>query len=76
MRLISKTIFYYLIISVPLLLLAGLFSYYHIGNTLAEETDESLLKESIQAEQLIVDFDNDQTIYLGYDSLSFIKPAV
>ncbi len=76
MRLISKTIFYYLIISIPLLLLAGLFSYYHIGNTLAEETDESLFKESSQAEKLIVDFGNDQIIYLNYDSLSFIKPGV
>jgi hypothetical protein len=73
MRLISKTIIYYLLISILLLLLAGYFSCYQIDNTLS---DESLLKESIQAEQLIVDFDNDQTIYLSYDSLSFIKPAV
>jgi len=76
MRLISKTIFYYFIISIPLLLLAALFSYYHIGNTLADETDESILKESIQAEKLIVDIDNDQIIYLNYDSLSFIIPGV
>jgi len=76
MRLISKTIFYYFIISIPLLLLAALFSYYHIRNTLAGETDESLLKESIQAEKLIVDIDNDQVIYLNYDSLSFIMPRV
>ena len=63
----------YLFISVPLLLMASYFSYYQNDNALSEEI---LLKESIQAEQLIVDFDNDQTIYLGYDSLSFIKPAV
>jgi hypothetical protein len=68
-----KTIIYYLLISILLLLLAGYFSCYQIDNILS---DESLLKESIQAEQLIIDFDNDKTIYLGYDSLSFIKPAV
>jgi len=76
MRLISKTIIYYSLVSIPLLLLAGYFSYYQIDNALADETDESLLKESNQAEQLIVDIDNDQIIYLNYDSLSFIIPGV
>lgn len=75
MRLISKTIIYYLLISIPLLLLAGYFSYYQIDNALADETDETLLKESKQAERLIVDSPLGNSIYLSYDSLSFIQPV-
>ena len=75
MRLISKTIIYFLLISIPLLLLAGYFSYYQIDNALCDETDETLLKESNQAERLIVDSRIGNSIYLSYDSLSFIQPV-
>jgi signal transduction histidine kinase len=75
MRLISKTIIYYLLISIPLLLLAGYFSYYQIDNALSDETDETLLKESNQSERLIVDAPLGNSIYLSYDSLSFIQPV-
>lgn len=75
MRLISKTIIYYLLISIPLLLLAGYFSYYQIDNALSDETDETLLKESNQAKNLIADPKYRKVIYLSYDSLSFIKPV-
>ena len=73
MRLISKTIIYYLLISIPLLLLAGLFSYYQIDNALADETDESLFKELTQAESLINISGSGKTVYLSYDSLSYIQ---
>lgn len=73
MRLISKTIIYYLLISIPLLLLAGLFSYYQIDNALADETDESLFKELTQAESLINISGSGKSVYLSYDSLSYIQ---
>lgn len=73
MRLISKTIIYYLLISIPLLLLAGLFSYYQIDNALADETDESLFKELSQAESLIDISSSANSVYLSYDSLSYIQ---
>ena len=73
MRLISKTIIYYLLISIPLLLLAGMFSYYQIDNALADETDESLFKELTQAESLINISGSGKSVYLSYDSLSYIQ---
>lgn len=53
MKLISKSILYYLIISLPLLVIACLCSYYLIRTELRDGTDEILQHEQINAEQLI-----------------------
>ena len=53
MKLITKTILYYLIISLPLLLIAGFLSYKLIDKELRDGTDEALWKEKINAERLI-----------------------
>ncbi|MES2134571.1 MAG: HAMP domain-containing sensor histidine kinase [Bacteroidota bacterium] len=73
MKLINKTIVYYLLISIPMLCVAGLFSYFLIQSELVEGTDEVLANETLKAEQLIATFKEPKTLYLGYDSLSYIK---
>lgn len=73
MKLISKTIFYYLLISLPLLLIAGVFSYFLIKSELREGTDESLMKEKANAVKLIRTFKEPRNTFLFSDSLSTIK---
>ena len=73
MKLINKTIVYYLLISIPMLCVAGLFCYFLIQSELVEGTDEVLANETLKAEQLIETFKEPKTLYLGYDSLSYIK---
>ncbi len=72
MKLISKTILYYLLISLPLVMLAGFFSYNIIRYELREGTDESLIREMEQAERLIKTFKVPHNIMLSTDSLSDI----
>ena len=73
MKLISKTLIYYLLISLPLLVLAGLFSYFLIKAELRDGTDETLISEKINAEKLIRSVKPTNTIYLSSDSLSNIR---
>ena len=73
MKLINKTLLYYFLISLPLLLLAALFSYYVIKNEIRDGTDESLLKEKKNAEALINKLKDSTKIYLSTDSLSYIS---
>ena len=75
MKLISKTLVYYLLISLPLLVIAGVFSYYLIQNELRDGTDESLQQEKIYAEDLIRTFNTPHSVFLSTDSLSSIIPV-
>lgn len=75
MKLISKTILYYLLISLPLLFVAGLCSYYLISQELRDGTDEALWKEKLNAERQIGLLKDPETIYLSLDSLSSILPV-
>jgi signal transduction histidine kinase len=72
MKLVSKTLFYYLLISLPLLVIAGLCSYYLIKAELRDGTDESLLKEKSAAEHLISSFNAPHNAVFSADSLSTI----
>lgn len=74
MKLISKTLLNFLLISLPLLIIAGFFSYYLIKSELRDGTEEELSKEKAYAEKLIQTFKTPQTVYLTLDSLSFIQP--
>ena len=76
MKLFKKTILYYFIVSFPLLIIAGLFSYYLIKSELKDGTDEALLHEKLQAESLIKSWREPTTWYLSADSLSYIKPII
>lgn len=72
MKLVTKTILYYLLISLPLLLLAGVFGYYLIKADLNNSMEESLWKEKLNAEKVIQTLKNPQVVYLTTDSLSKI----
>lgn len=75
MKLISKTLIYYLLISLPLLIIAGVFSYYLIQHELRDGTDESLQKEKIYADNLIKSFKKPHSLFLSTDSLSTVTPV-
>ena len=73
MKLISKSILYYLLFSLPLLIVAGLLSYYTIRNEVRDGTDESLWMEKVHAEKLINSLSTPRNIVLSLDSLSKIE---
>ena len=73
MKLISKTLIYYLLVSLPLLVIAGLLSYFLIKTELRDGTDETLASEKTHAERLIRSLNVLNPIYLSIDSLSTIK---
>ena len=74
MKLISKSILYYLIISLPLLIIACMLSYYLIKSELHDGTDEILERERINAEHLLNSSKNLNTTLLFPDSFLTIKP--
>lgn len=76
MKLISKTILYYLLISLPLLIIAGFLSYFLIRSELRDGTDETLYHEKSNAEKTISSLVEPNIIYLSSDSLSYIKPSI
>lgn len=73
MKLISKTLIYYLLVSLPLLVLAGVFSYYVINDELKDGTDDALLKEAENAQQFLKNVEINQPFFLSSDSMSFIQ---
>ena len=73
MKLTSKSILYYLVISLPLLIIACLFSYYLIRSELRDGTDEILDREKISAEKLINSSTNLNTVTLLPDSFFTVK---
>lgn len=75
MKLITKTISYYLLVSLPLLLIAGVFGYCLIKAELNNSMEESLWKEKINAKKIIQTFKTPQIVYLTTDSLSKITPV-
>jgi len=72
MKLISKTILYYLLISLPLLAISGYISYHLIREEVREGTDNSLWKEKRNAENLVKTFNTPQNVVLSSDGLSKI----
>ena len=75
MKLISKTILYYLLISIPLLVIAGFLSYYLIRSEVLDSTEEALWKEKINVEKLLRSQSETKQFYLSSDSLSSVRPT-
>ncbi len=73
MKLINKTILYYLLISLPLLIIAGFISYHLIRMELRDGTDEALKKEKTNAIKLIHSFSEPHNVNLSFDSLCTIR---
>ena len=76
MKLINKTIFYYLLICIPLMLLAAINSYYVIKGEIEEVSDENIGLEVMHAQGLIQGFDKPKEIQLGFGGLSSVKMTV
>lgn len=74
MKLVSKTILYYLLISLPLLIIAGLLSYILIRNEVRDGTDETLLREKDKVRNILKSFQEKQIIYHSADRLSITAP--
>ncbi|MGZ3862767.1 MAG: sensor histidine kinase [Bacteroidia bacterium] len=72
MKLLNKTILYYLLVSIPLLAIAGYISYYMIRGDVKEGTDESLWMEKINVSKKIRTFKEPHNEVLSYDGLSKI----
>lgn len=77
MKLLNKTISYYLLISIPLLVLASFYSYFAIKEELRGETDEALAHQCLQAEHYLTKFDttklNLSEWNLGFEGMSTIQ---
>lgn len=73
MKLLNKTTSFYVIISLPILLIASVISYYLIKSELRESTDDALEREAEKAKDLIHKDLIQKTYYLNPDSLSYIK---
>ncbi|HTA62155.1 MAG TPA: HAMP domain-containing sensor histidine kinase [Bacteroidia bacterium] len=73
MKLTSKSILYYLVISLPLLITACLFSYYLIRSELRDGTDEILGREKLSAEKLINSSANLNALTLLPDSFFTVR---
>jgi signal transduction histidine kinase len=73
MKLISKTILYYLLFTLPLLAIAMVFSYFLIRNVVKEETEEAMWKEKLIAENMIRSAEVSSDRMLNADSLSWIR---
>jgi len=72
MRLITKTILLYLVISVPLLILATLYTYEVINEEVKDGTDEALYREKLNMQNLVKALDVPRDLYLRNDSLAGI----
>ena len=73
MKLINKTISYYLLICIPLLLLAAVHSYYVTKGQIEEVSNEVVGQELMHAQVLIQNFDRPKEIQFGFDNLSSVK---
>jgi signal transduction histidine kinase len=72
MKLVTKTILYYLLVSIPLLLIAALISYFTINRAVNDNLNEIIWNKKRQAETLIDQFNEPKDLCLSFDSLASI----
>lgn len=70
MKLISKTILLYLLISLPLLILAGFYAYNLINTEVKDGTDDALYRETLNMQNLVKTLTQPRSLYLDADSLT------
>lgn len=75
MKLIRKSLLWFLLASLPILFISGWLSYRIIRSELQDGIDETLHKEKQNLNKLIPLLLNKNIIYLSQDSLSFISAA-
>ncbi len=72
MKLVTKTILYYILICIPLLIIATILSFKLISGAVNENVNETLLSGKIKAQQIIDSHAEPVSLFLDYDSLSRI----
>lgn len=73
MKLTTKTILYYLLVSVPLLIISFLISYFLINRAVNENLNEVIWNKKIKAEALINTFTEPRNVFLNFDSSATIR---
>ena len=73
MRLQTKTILYYLLVSLPLLIITAVISYFLIKRAVNENLNEVMWADKERAELLIDGFTEPKNMFLSLDSMSTIK---
>ncbi len=73
MKLQTKTILYYLLVSLPLLIITALISYFLIKRAVNENLNEVMWADKKRAEALIDGFTEPKNMILSLDSMSTIK---
>lgn len=72
MKLITKTTLLYLLISIPLLVIASIYSYQLINEEVKSGTDEALFRENVNLRNLVIAAKEPRNIYLSQDKLTAI----
>lgn len=73
MKLITKTILYFILISIPLLLAVGIIGFIGINEVVNENVNENLWNEKQKAEKVIDGFVTPQNLSLSFDSSATIQ---
>lgn len=71
MKLITKTILYYLLVCIPILCVVGMIAYHQIKETVRDSTDEGMWEEKRTAERLI-DANRAPSDTINFNAESFI----
>jgi signal transduction histidine kinase len=73
MKLLTKTMLYYLVITVPLVIIAGVICYYSVRHEIKESTDDLLYKERSYVLKHLNTLLNGKDFYLSEDGSTLIK---
>jgi signal transduction histidine kinase len=73
MKLTTKAILYFLLVSIPLLIIAAFISYFTINRTVNENLNEIIWNKKRTAEALINKFNEPKDLCLNFDSSATIK---
>ncbi len=76
MKLLTKTSISYVLVAIPLMLLAGYLTYYIINNETDQNIDELLLIRKHKLEQYLKTHSLDVANYLHFDNEIIIQPTV
>ncbi len=76
MKLLTKTSISYVLVAIPLMLLAGYLTYYIINNETDQNIDELLLIRKHKLEQYLKTHSLDVVNYLHFDNEIIIQPTV
>lgn len=74
MKLLNKSILYFILVSVPVLIIAGIASFDMISSAVDETTREIMWSDLEKVKKQVDKFEQPQSLSLGLDQLSSVKP--